>query len=142
MVKPYEVIMEAMRRALAFYSDENNYNGWFDVGTQTMQQPKITKDRGKIATSALSEFDTWLTEKIRGATDLQSPQPVPHLDMVNPAIWDLVIGDMRQRDFVGAERYQVRLRPHNGRDALVDAYQEVLDLAAYLRQELYERNGE
>jgi hypothetical protein len=33
------------------------------------------------------------------------------------------------------------LQAHNGRDALLDAYQEALDLAIYLRQALAERDG-
>jgi len=33
------------------------------------------------------------------------------------------------------------LVPHNGRDALRDAYEEALDLCQYLRQALYERDG-
>lgn len=58
-----------------------------------------------------------------------------------PAVWDLVLADMKARDQVGRERYGVPLQPHNGRDALVDAYQEALDLAVYLRQVVYERDG-
>jgi hypothetical protein len=42
----------------------------------------------------------------------------------------LVIADMR-------ERYGVPLQADNGRDA----YEEALDLAAYLRQELAQRDG-
>ncbi len=52
-----------------------------------------------------------------------------------------VIADMHERDGVGRGRYGVPLQAHNGRDALKDAYAEVLDLAVYLRQVLYERNG-
>lgn len=55
------------------------------------------------------------------------------------AVWDLVIRDMRDRDNIGRERYGTPLQTNNGRDGLVDAYQEVLDLAVYLRQELEER---
>jgi hypothetical protein len=57
----------------------------------------------------------------------------------HPAVWPLVIADMGERHEVGQARYGMPLRPHNGRDALKDAYEEVLDLAAYLRQEIYER---
>jgi hypothetical protein len=32
------------------------------------------------------------------------------------------------------------LQPHNGRDCLMDAYQEALDLAMYLRQAIFERD--
>lgn len=54
-------------------------------------------------------------------------------------IWDLVIDDMQERDNLGRQRYNTPLRSWNGRDALVDAYQEVLDLAVYMRQEIEER---
>jgi len=41
---------------------------------------------------------------------------------------------------MGKERYGTRLQPFNGRDPFIDAYQEVLDLAVYLRQAIYERD--
>ncbi len=58
------------------------------------------------------------------------------------AIWPLVIADMQARDAVGRERYGTPLQPFNGRDALMDAYEEALDLCAYLRQAIEERRGE
>jgi len=36
-------------------------------------------------------------------------------------------------------KYHTYLLTHNGRDALIDAYQEALDLAMYLRQAIEER---
>ncbi len=51
---------------------------------------------------------------------------------------DRVVADMRERDAVGRERYGTPLTSGNGRDHLVDAYQEALDLAAYLAAELDE----
>jgi hypothetical protein len=59
----------------------------------------------------------------------------------NPAIQDLVVADIEARKQVGLERYGTYLQAHNGRDALLDAYQEALDLAIYLRQALAERDG-
>ncbi len=59
----------------------------------------------------------------------------------SPAVWSLVMRDMVDRDVAGAQKYGVRLQPNNGRDALVDAYQEALDLVVYLRQSIYERDG-
>jgi hypothetical protein len=56
-------------------------------------------------------------------------------------VWELVIRDMRERDNVGRARYGTPLQASNGRDALVDAYQEALDLAVYLRQEIERRRG-
>ncbi|TAL44617.1 MAG: hypothetical protein EPN91_04075 [Salinibacterium sp.] len=54
-------------------------------------------------------------------------------------IWRAVITDMEQRRETGISRYGTPLQAHNGRDAVVDAYQEALDLAVYLRQEIVER---
>jgi len=65
------------------------------------------------------------------------PQPKPN---EGPSIWNLVIKDMVEREAMGRERYGVYLQPFNGRNALIDAYQEVLDLAVYLRQLIYEQS--
>jgi len=59
-----------------------------------------------------------------------------------PAVWDLVMKDMNDRDKMGTRKHGTRLQPHNGRDALVDAYQEALDLVGYLRQAIYERDAQ
>ena len=66
------------------------------------------------------------------------PPPVPNS---RPAVWDLVIGDMIARDTVGRKRYGTPLQPHNGRDALRDAYEEAHDQCVYLRQAIYERDN-
>lgn len=39
---------------------------------------------------------------------------------------------------MGLKKYGTVLQPNNGRDALVDAYQEALDLVVYLRQRIEE----
>ncbi len=65
-------------------------------------------------------------------------QPAPKPGTGRP-VWELVIDDMRERDQVGRARYGRPLEAGNGRDALVDAYQEALDLAVYLRQAIEER---
>lgn len=51
---------------------------------------------------------------------------------------DQVTTDLISRAFIGKERYGVFLQPHNGRDALQDAYEEALDLATYLMQVIME----
>lgn len=58
-----------------------------------------------------------------------------------PAIWDLVIADMQSRDAIGVQEYKVRLTAHDGRNGLRDAYEEILDLAVYLRKLIYESEG-
>ncbi len=60
----------------------------------------------------------------------------------NEAVWDLVIKDMKERDNVGRQRYGTPLQINNGRDHLVDAYQEALDLVVYLRAAIEERLGQ
>ena len=54
-------------------------------------------------------------------------------------VWKTVIEDMEARDNLGFERYGTRLETHNGRDALLDAYEEALDLAVYLKQAILEK---
>jgi len=71
---------------------------------------------------------------------LEDLQPAPTKND-HPASWSLVIADMAQRDIMGAGKYGTRLQPNNGRDALLDAYQEALDLTVYLRSAIYERDG-
>lgn len=71
-------------------------------------------------------------------TALSDHEPAPIPNSSTP-IWELVITDMRERDNVGCERYGTPLQANNGRDALVDAYQEALDLVVYLRQAIEER---
>jgi hypothetical protein len=83
-----------------------------------------------------------------------APQPPPTKGD-GPAIWDLVIDDLeqgrivgcegklvrlvvadaRERDALGEQKYGRRLRAHDGRDNLKDAYQEAADLTVYLRKE-------
>ena len=41
---------------------------------------------------------------------------------------------LNARDAIGQETYGTSLQPDNGRDPMVDAYQESLDLVMYLRQ--------
>lgn len=65
-------------------------------------------------------------------------QPPPKSNQ-HPDVWQVVIADMMERHDTGLERYGTTLQPFNGRDALVDAYQEALDLAVYLRQAILER---
>lgn len=69
---------------------------------------------------------------------VDQPPPIPNQSR---PVWELVIDDMRERDHVGRQRYGTPLQTHNGRDPLVDAYQEALDLVVYLRQAIEERRA-
>jgi len=70
----------------------------------------------------------------------QQPAPVPQSNAAD--CWLAVIEDMRQRREFGIQKYGTPVQPNNGRDALLDAYQEVLDTAVYLKQALLERAAE
>lgn len=69
-------------------------------------------------------------------TITDQPAPAP----ATGDVWALVIADMTERRRVGIARYGTPLQPGNGRDALVDAYQELLDACAYIRQVIEERD--
>lgn len=73
-------------------------------------------------------------------SDAAKPQP-PSIPNDETAIIDLVVRDLKIRSDFGTQKYGTKLQPHNGRDALLDAYQEALDLCMYLRQELEERRS-
>lgn len=49
------------------------------------------------------------------------------------------IHDFEARSEEGSKKYGTRLKTFNGRDALMDAYQEAIDLVMYLRQAIAER---
>ena len=72
------------------------------------------------------------------SASLVAPLPPP-AEGTGPAIWDLVIADMQERDRFGEQKYGKRLRAFNGRPPLVDLYQELLDAAVYAREEMEER---
>jgi hypothetical protein len=51
---------------------------------------------------------------------------------------DLVIADMLARKNFGFQKYGTYLQTENGRNHLIDCYQEILDLAVYMRLEIEE----
>lgn len=89
---------------------------WADWEWENLDQTPCPTARGSIA-------------------DQPAPEPNDQI-----AVWDLVIQDMADRDATGRVRCGTPLQPFNGRDALVDAYQEALDMVVYLRQAIYERS--
>ncbi len=62
------------------------------------------------------------------------PAPTGNGTPVEPVLVELI----RQRTELGREKYGTELRTRNGRDALVDALQESLDLNQYLMQRVLE----
>lgn len=67
---------------------------------------------------------------------LNTPQPMPQ-DGDGTDIFSLVIADLKERDALGASLYNNKhLQAGDGRDHLVDAYQESMDQTVYIRQEI------
>jgi hypothetical protein len=55
-------------------------------------------------------------------------------------IYKKVIDDIEGRAAMGKRKYGHTLRPHNGRSALQDLYEELLDAVQYLRQLMEEED--
>lgn len=83
--------------------------------------------------SALDEVETEL--RLR-----EGDQPLPVGNDL-PVVHELVIEDLRARLALGVRRYGQPLQPFNGRSALRDLYEEILDAAVYTRQAIYEVEG-
>lgn len=66
---------------------------------------------------------------------IPEPQPVGHGQKVLPFVLD----QLRRRAEMGKAKYGDFLKIDNGRDAIMDAYQELLDLTMYLGQAILER---
>lgn len=80
----------------------------------------------------------------RAGNDYLAAMEAAVLDQPSPSgtgadIAMLVQQDIEARAVKGEATYGERLLPNNGRDALIDAYQEALDLCMYLRQAIEER---
>lgn len=70
----------------------------------------------------------------------EGDQPPPILN-ASRDIQSLVIEDMEARRALGIKRYGTALKAHNGRDALVDLYEELLDAVMYAKQAIVERDS-
>lgn len=65
----------------------------------------------------------------------QSEEVLPWtLELLLPTGRGLLAADLQERIQMGTEHYGTPLMSHNGRDTLVDLYQELLDALNYLAQ--------
>ena len=78
-------------------------------------------------------FDSPLSMKNKAAI----PEPPP--DKGQEIVLYHIIDDLHARAEMGEGKYGTVLKTHNGRNALMDAYQEALDLCMYLKQVLLEQ---
>ncbi len=68
----------------------------------------------------------------------QQSKPRPGGVSVN----DLIIKDLQDRREAGIRKYGQEVLTHNGRDPLIDLYQEQIDALVYTRQLLEERRSD
>ena len=93
-----------------------------DLCTDLGQEHSFTKHRDNVH---------WLCVKCGHMRPIAGPKDVQ----------SQVIDDIHARRVHGIEEYGQAVFPHNGRDALLDAYEEALDLAIYLKQAMLERDA-
>jgi len=77
-----------------------------------------------------------IEESSIASVNYSAPEPEPNDGKGD--VWKLVINDMIDRRSSGIDKYGKPLQAYNGRNSLVDAYQEILDAAVYLRQKIQE----
>lgn len=72
--------------------------------------------------------------------DVRDPETDQQLPVSNdlPTIHEQVTEDLMGRQRFGVQKYGHPLQPFNGRDPLRDAYEEVLDASAYMKQAIVE----
>jgi hypothetical protein len=75
--------------------------------------------------------------KIQGPGALVQAPPAPRQGM--PSAAEMLLQDMQERIRSGVERFGEHLQIHNGRNTLIDAYHEALDLAAFMRKKIAEQ---
>lgn len=70
-----------------------------------------------------------------------TPQPRPIAEEGSALVLPHVLADLQARADWGLAKYQTYLHTNNGRDAMVDLYQELLDAVMYIKQALLERES-
>jgi len=85
----------------------------------------------------VSGCKNYIPAEVPGSSDAATPETQPTGD--GKIVLFEVMHDLMDRAKVGREKYGTYLKTNNGRDALMDAYQEMLDACMYLRQAIMER---
>lgn len=70
-----------------------------------------------------------------------SEQPAP-VATDGALVKDVVIADIEELCARRALKYGTHLQAHNGRDALQDLYEELVDAALYIKQLIMERDSD
>jgi hypothetical protein len=70
-----------------------------------------------------------------------STQPKPETTVTSQSVTEAVMLDLHERREYGRRKYGTELMTNNGRDALLEIYQELLDATMYTKQLLMERDA-
>jgi hypothetical protein len=98
---------------------------------------RVVRDRyGELTRESIAFINTAIDEKIARDRHITS-QDMPSIGQVD--VTPLVVKDLLERSAVGIKKYGRPLQSNNGRSALVDLYQELLDACQYIKQEIIER---
>jgi hypothetical protein len=96
-------------------------------------------DKGIRAPWGKFYHDSALEQKACPTAARPAATPEPMSTGNGEVVLTEVIRDLFARDEIGRKKYHTSLKTDNGRDALMDAYQEACDLVMYLKQAIMER---
>ena len=125
----------------------------------TVRRDRVVAGKGRKTVTSIHMRGEQVEHPPKSAAILPEPAPIrqPHSVDVWPLVWadvrkanrnapseaaDKLLEDMQARSAQGYAKYGTTLHSHNGRNPLVDAYQEALDQVVYLRQAAHETSAE
>jgi hypothetical protein len=93
--------------------------------------------------AAINKINGWYKRVRASGTPFADSNylPNPSINIDPILVKDLVQADFNWRVSAGREKYGTYLQVEDGRDPLIDLYQELWDSIMYLRKELYRRYG-
>ena len=97
----------------------------------------ITREEYQAAGGKIAAPSDYVAPSLSAADAATAKQATPK-GSGNP-ILGMVLADLTNRALEGADKYGEPLKAHNGRNALWDLYQELLDAAMYIRQAIEEQ---
>lgn len=139
LIKDHAIQMKSNRRddiytyivTVVFFNDRYE----FEYEENYLVNVDINSFREEIKRKCPFVFTQRITDN-----SITSPQLPPKQG--DTRILDLVLVDLVKRAEDGKKKYGTYLQAHNGRDALIDLYQELLDACMYIRQLIEEGKDE
>lgn len=128
--------------AVVAVEQQASYTAVLDKGTSNEEAVLITEfgDRVEIMRGAPAGSNGGEVTVQSGLKQRPEDQPLPVTNDY-PDIQSQVIADIEKRRQVGISRYGTALQPHNGRDMLLDLYEELMDALIYTKGVMIERDN-